>query len=58
MKMESEIHHTCFLISPTTHLFLLAGQSGSHGVSNMISLKQPDMEYDNDYKSKYTTLAD
>ena len=26
------------LISPTTHLFPLSGQSGSHGVSSMITL--------------------
>ena len=44
------------LISPTTHLFPLAGQSGSRGVSIKITLKPLDMEYGNDYKSKYTTL--
>ena len=37
MKMESEIHNTSFLISPTTHLFPLAGQSRSCGVSSMIT---------------------
>ena len=39
MKMESEIHNTGFLISPTTHLFPLAGQSGSRGVSSMITFE-------------------
>ena len=38
MKIESEIHNTGFLISPTTHLFPLSGQSGSRGVSSMITL--------------------
>ena len=37
--MESEIHNTGFLISPTTHLFPLAGQSGSRGVSSMITFE-------------------
>ena len=37
--MESEIHNTGFLISPTTHLFPLAGQSGSRGVSSMINFE-------------------
>ena len=39
MKMESNIHNTGFLISPTMHLFPLAGQSGSHGVSSMINFE-------------------
>ena len=39
MKMESKIHNTGFLISPTTHLFPLAGQSGSRGVSSMINFE-------------------
>ena len=56
MKKESKIHNANFLISPTRHLFPLAGQSGSRGVSIKITLKPPDMEYGNDYKSKYTTL--
>ena len=56
MTIESEIHNTDFLISPTTHLFPLVGQSGSHGVSIKINLKPQDIEYGNDYKSKYTTL--
>ena len=37
--MESEIHNTGFLISPTTHLFPLAGQSRSRGVSSMITFE-------------------
>ena len=37
--MESKIHNTDFLISPTTHLFPLAGQSGSCGVSSMITFE-------------------
>ena len=39
VKMESEIHNTSFLISPTTHLFPLVGQSGSRGVSSMITFE-------------------
>ena len=38
MTVESKIHNTGFLISPTAHLFPLLGQSGSHGVSSMITL--------------------
>ena len=37
--MESEIHNTGFLISPTTHLFPLVGQSGSLGVSSVITFE-------------------
>ena len=37
--MESEIHNTGFLISPTMHLFPLAGQSGSCGVSSMMNFE-------------------
>ena len=36
---ESKIHHAGFLISPTTHLFPLAGPSGSRGVSTMINFE-------------------
>ena len=50
MKKESNIHNVGFLISPTTHLVPLTGQSGSHGVSIKITLKPLDMEYGNDYK--------
>ena len=39
MKMESGIHNTYFLISPTMHLFPLAGQSWSRGVSSMITFE-------------------
>ena len=39
MKNESKIHNAGFLICPTTHLFPLAGQSGSHGISIKITLK-------------------
>ena len=56
MKNESKIQNVDFLISPTMHLFPLAGQSGSRMVSIKITLKPLDMEYGNDYKSKYTTL--
>ena len=56
MKKKTMIHNASFLISPTTHLFPFAGQLGSHGVSIKITLKPPDMEYGNDYKSNYTTL--
>ena len=38
-EKESKIHHVGFLISPTTHLFPLAGQSGSRGVSSMITFE-------------------
>ena len=44
MKKESKIHNTSFLISPTMHLFPLAGQSRSHGISIKITLKPLDME--------------
>ena len=56
MKKKTKIHNADFLISPTMHLSPLAGQSRSHGVSIKITLKPLDMEYGNDYKSKYTTL--
>ena len=39
MKKKTKIHNVGFLISPTTHLFPLSGQSGSRGVSIMITLK-------------------
>ena len=39
MKKESKIHNASFLISPTMHLFPLAGQSGSPGVSTMITFE-------------------
>ena len=53
--MESDIHNTGFLISPTTHLFPLSGQSGSCGVV-LNYFKTLDMEYGINNKSKYTTL--
>ena len=49
--MESEIHNTNFLISPTMHLFPLVGQSGSHGVSSMINFELKIWNNDNDFKS-------
>ena len=39
MKKESKIHNAGFLISPTTHLFPLSGQSRSRGISIKITLK-------------------
>ena len=39
MKRKTKIHNAGFLISPTTHLFPLSGQSGSRGVSIKITLK-------------------
>ena len=36
---ESNIHHAIFLISPTTHLFPLASQLRSRGVSSMITFE-------------------
>ena len=39
MNKESKIHNIGFLISPTTRLFPLAGQSGSRGVSSMITFE-------------------
>ena len=39
MKMESEIQNNGFLISPTMHLFPLASQLGSRGVSSIISFE-------------------
>ena len=48
--MEPEIHNTGFLIRlPRTFLHLSA-QKEAHGVSIKITLKQLDMEYENDYK--------
>ena len=38
-KKESNIHNTGFPFSPITHLFPLAGQSGSRGVSSMINFE-------------------
>ena len=38
--MELEIHNTGFINSPTTHLFPLAGQLGSRGVSSMINFEK------------------
>ena len=37
--MELEIHNTGFINSPTTHLFPLAGQLGSRGVSSRITFE-------------------
>ena len=39
MKKKTKIHNGGFLISPTTHLFPLSGQSGSREVSIKITLK-------------------
>ena len=39
MKKKTKIHNAGFLISPTTHLFPLSGQSRSCGVSIKITLK-------------------
>ena len=39
MKKKTKIHNVGSLISPTTHLFPLSGQSGSRGVSIKITLK-------------------
>ena len=39
MKNESTMHNIDFLISLTMHLFPLAGQSGSRGVSSMINFE-------------------
>ena len=36
---RKQIHNSSFLISPTTNLFPLSGQSGSCGVSITITLK-------------------
>ena len=54
--MESEIHNTGFLISPTTHLFPLSGQLGSRGVSIKITFEISNMEHEIDNELKYTTL--
>ena len=39
MIKNKQIHNSSFLISPTTNLFPLSGQSGSRGVSITINLK-------------------
>ena len=38
-EKTTQIHNFGFLISPTTHLFPLSGQSGSHGVSIKITFE-------------------
>ena len=39
IKDKTKIHNVGSLISPTTHLFPLSGQSGSGGISIKITLK-------------------
>ena len=51
-----QIHNSGFLISPTTNLFPLSGQSGNRGVSILITLKKQKVEYEFNNKIKYTTL--
>ena len=51
-----QLHNSGFLISPTTNLFPLSGQSGNRGVSIMITLKKQKVEYEFNNKIKYTTL--
>ena len=53
MKKKTKIHNASFLISPTTHLFPLSGQSGSRGVSSMITLNLLILKACNE-NSKYT----
>ena len=55
MIKRKHIHNSSFLISPTTNLFPLSGQSGNRGVSIMITLKKK-VEYEINNKIKYTTL--
>ena len=38
MKKKTKIHNAGSLISPTTHLFPLSGQSRSHGVTIKVTL--------------------
>ena len=47
-----------FLIRLQRTFLHLSAQKEARGVSIKITLKPPDMEYDNYYKSKYITLAD
>ena len=54
--MKTKIHIDGSLISPTTHLFPLSGQSRSRGVSIKVTLKPIEMEYGIYFKSNYTTL--
>ena len=58
MKRKTQIHNSGFLISPTTHLFPLSGQSRSRGVNikNQDYFEISNMEYEIDNKSNYTTL--
>ena len=51
-----QINNSSFLISPTTNLFPLSGQSGNHGVSITITLKYKNMEYEIYNEINYTTL--
>ena len=47
--------HNFLIRLPRTFLHLSA-QKETRGVSIEITFKPPDMEYENDYNSKYTTL--
>ena len=46
-----------FLISPTTHLFPLTGQSGSHGVSSMITFELKIWNNEKYYKSIQSCMS-
>ena len=50
--MELEIHNTGFINSPTTHLFPLAVQLGSRGVSSMINFELKTQNNEKYYKTK------
>ena len=56
MMIVDEANHNFLIRLPQPFLHLSA-QKEAHGVSIKITLKPPDMEYDNDHKSKYTTAA-
>ena len=55
MKNKTNINNVGFLISPTTHLFPLSGQSGSCGVSSIITLNLKILKSSNE-DWKYTML--
>ena len=54
-KEKMQENSTNFLVSPTTHLFLLSGQLGSRGVGSIVTLNLKILKACNE-DSKYTML--
>ena len=57
MKHKNIANHNFLIRLPRTFLHL-STQKEAHGVSIKITLKPPNMEYENDYNSNYTTPID